>query len=283
MKNCLKAKAHQSPSDALFIYYIEGVIHPATTISHPAFKGNWIEDESTFLFFSEPADETVKMVCNGLSHLRLMDRFEMSYDEWQGGAHEPFQAGGLTVVPFRTEAPPSRPAGTREIFLDPGVVFGNGAHPTTRCCLEILSKMGPSLSSKTVQDLGTGTGLLALGAARLGASKVLAVDLNHLAVVTAKRNVWVNGLSHRILPVQGDAQEMIHAPADLLLANIHFDIMKKIVATKGFAQKKEAILSGLLTQESRLIKSYVTELGFHVAQHLSPDGIWHTFHLQKRG
>lgn len=274
-------KADQSPSDLLFIYYIEGTIPPAMTIEHGAFLGNWVEEDSSFLFFSEAADDVVHALCQKLPHLTLMDRFEMGYDEWQGGENEPFQAGILTVIPFRGETPPSRPAGTREIFLDPGVVFGNGAHPTTATCLELLADMGPDLAQLRVQDLGTGTGLLALGAGRLGARRVLAVDLNPLAVTTAKRNIWVNGLSRRILAVQGRAEELVNAPADLVVANIHYDIMKHLVAAKGFREKKEAILSGLLTSEARLIESKVTDLGFQVISHHCPDGIWNTFHIRQ--
>ncbi|VFQ43366.1 50S ribosomal protein L11 methyltransferase [Desulfoluna butyratoxydans] len=275
-------KAHPKASDALFIYYIEGVIHPATPVDHPDFLGNWVEDASTFLFFGSPADEEVERLTRNAPHLTLIDRYDMTYDQWQGGDAEPFTAGPLTVRPFGRGAAPAGAPGPDEIFLDAGVVFGNGAHPTTSCCLSLLADMGPGLSGKIVQDLGTGTGLLALGAARLGASRVLAVDLNHLAVRTTHENARVNGLSHRILAVQGRAEELVHAPADLVVANIHYDIMKHLVVSEGFLGKREAILSGLLTTEAGKIEAQLVSQGYTIAAHHAQDGIWHTFHV-KRG
>ncbi len=273
--------AHSSPSNALFVYYLEGVIHPATPILHPDFLGNWVEETSTFLFFSSPADDTVRALYLNMPHLTFIDRYDMDYDQWQGGDAEPFTAGDLTIIPFRRGLPPKTPPGPHDILLDAGVVFGNGAHPTTSCCLSILAEMGPDLSRKTVQDLGTGTGLLALGAARLGAPRVLAVDLNHLAVKTTLKNARINDLDQQILAVQGRAEEMVNAPADLVVANIHYDIMKEIVVSDGFLKKEEAILSGLMPTEARKIETVLTDHGFRVTQNLSPDGIWHTFHVKR--
>ncbi|BCS97795.1 hypothetical protein DSLASN_34270 [Desulfoluna limicola] len=273
--------AQPSPSDALFIYYLEGVIHPATPIDHGDFLGNWVEEHSTFLFFGSPADDTVKGLCLSMPHLTFIDRYDMDYEQWQGGDAEPFSAGQLTVIPYRRGSAPEGNPGPREIFLDAGVVFGNGAHPTTSCCLTLLAEIGPRLAGKTVLDLGTGTGLLALGAARLGAPRVLAVDLNHLAVSTTLTNARMNKLDRQILAVQGRAEEMVHAAADLVVANIHYDIMKQLVVSEGFLRKNEAILSGLMTSEARKIEKRLTLNGFVVASHRSPDGIWHTFHVNR--
>lgn len=281
MRHETDRKAHPSNSDALFIYYLEGVIHPATPIAHDDFLGNWVEESSTFLFFGSPADETVQGLCLAMPHLTFIDRYDMDYEQWQGGDAEPFSAGQLTIIPFRRGTAPKGVPGPREIFLDAGVVFGNGAHPTTSCCLTLLGEIGPCLAGKTVQDLGTGTGLLALGAARLGAPQVLAVDLNHLAVSTTLSNARRNSLDRQILAVQGRAEEMVNAPADLVVANIHYDIMKQIVVSEGFLNKKEAILSGLMTSEARKIEDMLLLNGFVVASHLSPDGIWHTFHVNR--
>jgi len=140
--------------------------------------------------------------------------------------------------------------------------------------------MGPHLARKTVQDLGTGTGLLALGAARLGAPRVLAVDLNHLAVQTTAENAQVNGLAGQIIATQGRAEEMVFAPADLVVANIHYDIMKRIVVSKGFQEKREAILSGLMTSEAQKIEEKLLCQGRQVTRYRSPDEIWHTFHVK---
>ena len=81
------------------------------------------------------------------------------------------------------------------ILLDPGLVFGTGTHPTTRDCLDALELAAGSKKFNTVLDLGTGTGLLALAAAKLGSKGVVAADLNLLAAKTAERNVKLNHLA----------------------------------------------------------------------------------------
>jgi ribosomal protein L11 methyltransferase len=105
------------------------------------------------------------------------------------------------------------------VTLDPGMAFGTGLHPTTRLCLLGLERAAPA--GQAVLDVGTGSGILSLAAARLGAERVFAVDLDEVAVQTARANVAANGLADRIEVARGSVEA---APAgrsyDLVLANI---------------------------------------------------------------
>ena len=163
-------------------------------------------------------------------------------------------------------------------MLDPGLVFGTGTHPTTRDCLEALETAACSKQIKTVLDLGTGTGLLSLVAARLGSKRVVAVDLNLLAARTAARNVQLNQLEDRVVIVQAKAEDVIAYPADLLIANIHYDVMRRLISAKGFLDKKRFILSGLLRSEAKDVADRLARYPVKILEHWAREGIWHTFY-----
>ena len=130
----------------------------------------------------------------------------------------------------------------------------------------------------SVLDLGTGTGLLALAAARLGSQRVLGVDLNLLAAKTASRNVRLNRLEDRVVIAQGRAEDMIAFPADLLITNIHFDVMQYLINTKGFLAKSRFILSGLMRGEAKHIANTLQRYPVKILKQWTQDDIWHTIY-----
>jgi len=193
----------------------------------------------SFLFFSEPSREKMEKLLNAQPNLTLLDQFCMTYEEWQGGKIAPFEVGRFLISPPWEKNPKSEIENPKsEILLDPGVVFGTGTHPTTHDCLEILERVCCEEKVDSVLDLGTGTGLLALAAARLGCRHILAVDFNFLAAKTAKRNAVLNLLEENVLTVQGRAEDFMDYPAELMIANIHYDVMKRLIRSEGFLRKK---------------------------------------------
>lgn len=268
-----------SPYPYLYIYYLAGHL-PGGEIADfgPGFIGNWKEGGTAFLFFTEPADDAVHKFLAARPHLELKDRFEMSYEDWHGGPVAPFQAGGFYVVPPWAQAPEGADKDFNSLFLDPGVVFGAGNHPTTRHCLMAIESLmaHEKESVGRVLDLGAGTGLLALAAAKLGASSVLAVDNNFLAARTTLTNIRHNHLSDRVFSVAGSAQDFIDCPADLVVANIHYDVMQQLVAAPGFRQKKWFVLSGLMRTQARRIKDRLAHCRAEMLDEWLQDGIWHT-------
>ena len=125
-------------------------------------------------------------------------------------------------------------------------------------------------------DLGTGTGVLALAAARLGCNKIVAVDYNYLAAKTARGNVALNNLDDRILVVNGRAEEHTTIATDLLVANIHYEVMKELVRTEGFLRQKWFILSGLLRSEAGKIEDTLKTLPVLILKRWNQNDIWHT-------
>lgn len=244
------------------------------------FLGNWQEAEDAFLFFSAPAHETVAALVEKQPELRLLDRFQMPYEQWLGERFTRFRAGSFFIRPPWEPPVPLR-ENDHEIRLDPGVVFGTGTHATTRDCLAALQALPWDGRIRRVLDLGTGTGLLALAAARMGACSVLAMDLNFLAARTAARNIRLNGLERQVLALCGRAEEGVDGNADLLIANIHYAVMKPLIRSRGFLEKNWFILSGLLRGEAEALARQLAEYPVEIIRGWERDGVWHTF-LGKR-
>ena len=272
--------AMYGPCADLYIYRIEGRWDSRAAIGGPSFLGHWQEEGSSFLFFWAPAEAEVRMILRDQPQLSLLDSCHMPYEQWQGAVFTAEPIGRFFIVPAWESPAPADSAGDTllPIVLDPGVVFGAGNHPTTRDCLQALDLLAAEGPAGTVLDLGTGTGILALAAARLGSPRVLAVDLNLLSARTAARNVRLNQLTASILVVQGRAEEAIDCPADLVVANLHGEVMLRLIDTSGFRQKQRFILSGLLRGEAKEIRRRLSRPDIRIVEEWVQDGIWHTFY-----
>ena len=126
------------------------------------------------------------------------------------------------------------------IVIDPGGAFGTGAHPTTRLCLELLLAQPRS----SLVDVGCGSGVIAIAAARLGFGPVLAVDLDPLAVETAAANAAVNAVGIEVRHADALAETL--PPAGLAVANIS---LASIDALAGRLEGGRAITSGYLAAD----------------------------------
>lgn len=262
------------PDSLLFIYYIGGTIPAHHTIEEDNYIGNWVEDDFSFLFFTRPAKETVLEILTGFPQLELLDEYEMTYAQWQGGVIEPIRIGRFLLNPTWIKASPAE--NEMAITLDSGVVFGNGTHPTTQACLEAIEIACAGNKAHTMLDLGSGTGVLALAAAKLGCAKILAVDYNYLATQTARVNVSLNNLDDSILVINGRAEQHTGVATDLLVANIHYDVMKDLIRTEGFLAQKWFVLSGLLTSEAEKVLDYLRSQPVLILKRWNQDDIWHT-------
>lgn len=273
---CGPSSPSDPPGDILHIYYIKGRLSDEGCLTGSDFIGNWEEEDTSFLFFSTPAPDRIENLLTGQPHLVLMDQFRMSYDDWHGEPIQPMAAGRFRIMPpWRTididsdEIP---------LILDPGVVFGVGNHPTTRDCLACLERLFDQHPIVSALDLGTGTGVLAIAAARLGSTVSLAVDNNFLAANTARQNIRINDLDDRVFVACGSALDFIYYPSDLIMANIHFDVMRDLIGAPGFFTHKWFILSGLLRSEADKISALLDDSPATISDRLVRDGIWHTFY-----
>ena len=275
----VSANSGSCPYDNLYIYQRGGKLTPHQEISANLFMGNWEEDDFSFLFFSDPALDQIKALLSAQPQLTFIDSYQMSYEQWQGAKFTAFDQGCFKIIPpWEWENDSHGRPDKLPIILDPGLVFGTGTHPTTRDCLDAVQLACRERIPERVLDLGTGTGLLALATARLGCRLNLAVDLNLLAAKTALKNVGLNHLENQIAVVQGNAEAFINFPADLLIANIHYNVMHKLICAKGFLTQKYFILSGLLRSEAKQIRFELERLPARILKSWTQEGIWHTFY-----
>ena len=125
-------------------------------------------------------------------------------------------------------------------------------------------------------DLGTGTGILALAAAVLGAKKILASDLNPLCVKTARKNVRLNHLGETIEVTQRKAEDLIDYSADVVVANIHYPVTRIFLEKRRLLEKDRLIVSGLMWSQYRELISLLGSLNFEISREWDHEMTWFT-------
>jgi len=163
--------------------------------------------------------------------------------EWLKDFH-PMRFGTRLWVCPNAEPPPDRQATV--VWLDPGLAFGTGTHPSTALCLEWLD--AAELNSLDVIDYGCGSGILAIAAVKLGAASVAAVDIDPQASIATDRNALRNGVGDRI--VTGTPEARLE-PADVLLANILFQPLLELAPRFASLVRPggHVVLAGILTSQ----------------------------------
>jgi len=166
----------------------------------------------------------------GFDVVEVEDVREGWEDEWRA-FHHGITVGRLWVGPPWEEPP----AGALPVVVDPGRAFGTGAHPTTRLCLELLQTVEPS----SLVDVGCGSGVLSIAAAKLGFEPVFALDLDEVALEVTAANAEANGV---------EIQLVAAAPAaELAVMNIALDVVERILPTLDVPR---AITSGYLERDT---------------------------------
>jgi ribosomal protein L11 methyltransferase len=185
----------------------------------------------------------------------------------------------LVIKPSWLEHQPL--AGDLVIEMDPGMAFGCGTHATTALCLSLLEKyIRPGM---TVYDIGTGSGILAAAAARLGAARVLAADIDPVACKAARENAARNNVSALVSVKQCSLAELPDQGADLVVANIIADVIAAIAPDAAAALLPGGIFiaSGIIRDRLEMVRGAVESAGFSVCEQLE-EGLWVALVMQKR-
>ena len=163
---------------------------------------------------------------------------------------QPFPVGARWWISPRRHAPRTPVQDRIPIWLEPQMAFGTGTHESTQLCLEAVETM--PLTGKTVLDIGTGSGILAIACAKLGAESILACDIDPVAIQAAEANCGRNRVDHRIRLLAGEVEAIAGSRFDVILANLEGNLIRRKL--KGFSQhlKPEGrlILSGLLGRDA---------------------------------
>lgn len=179
---------------------------------------------------------------------------EVREEDWATAWKQHYHAlsvGPFQIVPAWEHEPPR--AGMHLIRLDPGMAFGTGIHASTQ--LVLLAMGGLEVDGARVADVGTGSGILAIAAARRGARAVEAVDVETVAVEVARANVELNGLADRVRVRHGSVEALPPGPYDLVLANIVAAVIAELLpGLKSLVRPGGAILvAGIIADREHLV------------------------------
>lgn len=158
------------------------------------------------------------------------------------------------------------------IKLDPGMAFGTGTHETTKMCIRYLEKYIKNES--TVFDIGTGSGILSIVSSKLGAKHVVGVDLDMIAVESARKNVSYNNISN-IDILHGNLMNVISGKADIIVANIIADIIIQLSGQVRNFLKKDGLFisSGIIQEREREVIDKLEKCNFNI-EDINKDGEW---------
>jgi ribosomal protein L11 methyltransferase len=180
---------------------------------------------------------------------------------------KPFAVGRkFYVLPFR-DRKHFVPAGRLPIWLEPGMAFGTGTHETTQLCLEAVEDH--LTAGMTFLDVGTGSGILALGAAKLGAARIVACDSDPVAIQIARSNAIVNRCSSRLRFIPGEIQDVRGRPFDLVVANLTLEIIEEFLGPvqNRLSPGGKLILSGILNRQLSHLRPYLRRNALSVADY----------------
>ncbi|KAF6617261.1 ribosomal protein L11 methyltransferase [Paenibacillus jamilae] len=214
-------------------------------------------------------------------------------DDWANAWKQYFKplrvSDRLTIKPTWEEYEPAS-EDEKIIELDPGMAFGTGTHPTTSLCLRTLESV--IQGGEEVIDVGTGSGILAIGAVKLGAKHVLALDLDPVAVSSARENTRLNGLEERITIKESDLLSVLNAsdptlgiqlPVKLVVANILAEIILLFIDDVYNALQPGGIYiaSGIWKNKEEAVETALKAAGFEIAE-INRDEDWLAFVARKR-
>ena len=200
-------------------------------------------------------------------------------EEWKKGvgAHD---LGPLTIVPPWL-AHGRDPA--RTIVIEPQMAFGTGEHETTRGVVRLMP--GVIRVGDRVADLGSGSAVLAIAAAKLGAAHVSAIEIDHDAIANAWENVERNGVAGHVTIFEGDAAVLLPlvAPVRVILANIISSVLIEMLPmmASSLTPDGEAILSGMLLEERAMMLGVLDDGGWNVTAE-DAEGLWWSAQIARR-
>ena len=220
--------------------------------------------------------ETVEQIKQAINNLLIYDidlgknhvsLSEVNEEEWATAwkkYYKPVKVSQkITITPTWEEY---TPVSSDEIIieLDPGMAFGTGTHPTTVLSMQALETY--LTSDDAVIDVGCGSGVLSIAAAKLGAKEVYAYDLDEIAVKSAQQNAKLNGLDNQIVVAQNNLLDHVNKQVNVIVSNILAEIIIRFVddAWDNLVSDGLFITSGIIQNKKQLVKDKLTEQGFEI-------------------
>lgn len=229
-----------------------------------------------------PIEETIIQIREGIDRAReyvdagdvQISAETVSEQDWENSwkqYYKPVPVGSRILIQPLWETETNADSRDVVIALDPGMAFGTGTHETTRMCLALLEKTVKE--GTEVLDIGTGSGILSIGASKLGAKKVTAVDIDSVAVKVAAENAAVNGVKMEILC--GNLTDCVQGTYDIVVANIIADAVIALTGSVRAFMKPGGlyITSGIIDTRLEDVKKALSEGGFAIEE-IVREGDW---------
>jgi ribosomal protein L11 methyltransferase len=204
--------------------------------------------------------------------ISVSDAPDTDYSQWRASvsAH---RVGELVVAPpwLAAETDPRR-----TIIVDPAMAFGTGEHASTRGVMRLMQ--GVIRAGDIVADLGAGSAVLSIAAAKLGAARVAAIELDYDSIGNAEDNVRANGVGERVEIIEGDAAILLPllAPVRVVLANIISSVLIPLLPTirASLGSNGQAILAGILCEERAAMMNALEADGWSIQREDTEDAWW---------
>ena len=236
------------------------------------------------LYSKMPDGDLLSRLAGRFVHVELLP--DMDWIKLSQQGLPPVRAGRFFVYGAHDQG--EVPKGVIPIRIEAGLAFGTGHHETTSLCLSALSDIARRRRFENVLDLGCGTGLLGIAAAKLWRKPITASDIDPIAVEVTRQNAVANGEGNLVQAVVADGLASpalaAHAPYDLILANILAEPLTRLApeVTKSLAPRGTLVLSGLLRWQENLVLSFYRAQGL-VLRQIRRDGSWSALVLERPG
>ena len=197
---------------------------------------------------------------------------------WESDFEEVEVRGEVLIrAPFHPERPDYK---GMEVIIQPKMSFGTGHHSTTQLMIESL--LDGAVEGKRILDMGSGTGVLAIVAAKLGAESVLAVEIDDMAEESVRENIELNGVAEKVESICGDAKAIEGRKFDIVLANINRNILLADMEAydKTLNVGGKLVMSGFLAEDVEILTEKALSLGYELVNHRTND-VWQALEFVK--
>lgn len=237
-----------------------------------------VQEDGAAVVTHFPADARIHEIRNAVmaadprADIAIADSPDTDYSEWRASVSS-HQVGGLVI------APPWLARGLdpeTTVIVDPVMAFGTGEHPTTRGAMRLMQ--GVIRPGDVVADVGAGSAVLSIAAAKLGAMRVAAIEIEHDSIGNAEENVLANSVSERVEVIEGDATILLPllAPVRVVIANIISSVLIAMLPMMkaSLASGGQAILAGILVEERDAMVSALDAGGWAIEREDTEDVWW---------
>jgi ribosomal protein L11 methyltransferase len=237
-----------------------------------------VQEDGACVVTHFPADAAIDAIREAVidadprADIRVTDAPETDYSQWRASVSS-HRVGDLVIAPpwLATESDPRR-----TIIVDPAMAFGTGEHASTRGVMRLMQ--GVVRAGDFVADLGAGSAVLSIAAAKLGAARVAAIEFDHDAIGNAEENVSANGVGERVEIIEGDATILLAllAPVRVVLANIITSVLIPLLPTirASLENGGQAILAGILYEERDAMVRTLEADGWAIEREDTEDAWW---------